>query len=360
MRFSRLFGGSEREVTISRGQAPVEENREAGLVLDVSVPVLQARYAAAALAAVVASAVFLIAAMGENVLYAGWFVLGVTTFIWWMWKALHFTLDEPGEDGHKVAVTLFDLLVGIIVTLFPGFLAWCLWRVIAMLVPSFALPAWMSHETARIMRDVWRTVAPLTSLLSFVFSCSFWLHIELAFIQELAQRSPHQEKSVWDAIGQLIVHHGKKYQPKERTILVRQSGGAKALPKQQKEQASITAKAAAASDEADASDGEQLQFLSNLEAWIVDGGRIGTYSRSAWTGRILTNGTIVTDGLWREMKDTLVEAGWMTSDNAGTRLNYSLPEVLVNISAPPQAVGRRSARREYPTHPTPTPPTQED
>ena len=67
----------------TKSPAEVEETRRAGKVLDVTVPVLQARWVAISIAALVASFIWCIVAWGAMVFWAVTFVVGFATFIWW-------------------------------------------------------------------------------------------------------------------------------------------------------------------------------------------------------------------------------------------------------------------------------------
>ena len=68
----------------------------------------------------------------------------------------------------------------------------------------------------------------------------------------------------------------------------------------------------------------------DLAEFITRGHRDGFGIRD-WTGRVLSTGTRVSDGTWREWTALLKEAGILESDQSGTRLGMDLDTALKSI-----------------------------
>ena len=198
--------GDSRQIEIDRKTpVEVEELRRAGVSLDVLVPVAQSRWAALSIAMLIASFIWCVIALGPMVFWATAFIVGLTTYIWFLRQAARFEYEtEEGEWERRV--TAGDVVTALLLTLLIGFVAWSLWRVISFLAPELELSPMV------------RKVQALLSLLSLIFSVSFFIHLELAFIQELAQRSPFQEQFIWEAVGELL--KGRKKDEAKETVRV--------------------------------------------------------------------------------------------------------------------------------------------
>lgn len=201
MRFAK-----NTEIDIDRNKTPgeIDETRTAGRELNVNVPRLQALYTSLALASILPAFLFAVAAWGEMALWAVWFIVGAATFLWWIWCAAR-TVKVDDDGSERMGVDLRDVATGVFVTLFLGFLAWCLWAVVDWLTPGVVLPEWLEW-----VRPVWRYAAPITSAMSLVFAVWNWLHLEVSLLQRLLMPSTMQETYVWRAVGNLLEHWGKR------------------------------------------------------------------------------------------------------------------------------------------------------
>jgi hypothetical protein len=191
--------------------AEIDERREAGRENDVTVPVLQARWASIALASMVTSFLLAVFAIGKDALFVVWFVGSVATFIWWVlavrrWlrqESIELWIGELVERGTGPAlilgVILLTLIIGVGASALLGGLVWCLWRVAVLVAPEIVLPWWLEWSA-----DAWRLFGPLVAAILAIASASFWVHIELAFSQKLAQKSVFQEQNIWGAVGSLL------------------------------------------------------------------------------------------------------------------------------------------------------------
>lgn len=201
MRYNR-----SNEIDIDRQPTPgeIDETRPAGRELNVTVPRLQALYTSIAVASILPAFLFTVAAWGRMALFALWFIVGAATFLWWIWCAARTV--KIGDDGsERMGVDLRDVLTGAAVTLFVGFLAWCLWTVVDWLTPGVSLPEWMAWAL-----PIWQHVAPVASAMSLIFAVWNWLHLEVSLLQRLLMPLTMQETYIWRALGSLLEHWGKR------------------------------------------------------------------------------------------------------------------------------------------------------
>jgi hypothetical protein len=253
-----------------RTPAEITEERKAGVALDVRVPVLQARWAAFALACVIASSLAAIVALGPVAFWVAAFIVSASAFLWAL------LLASTWEDG----ITLLDIGGAFALALLAGFAAWCLAQVATFVGFDLSgFPLWVRKASA------------VASLVALVFSLAFYVHVEVAFAQELALfRSPFVEK----AIGEILTHHGKRWRPpRPQPILVHSN---QSRPPEARDVAIL---------EPPAVTGE----MAELEAFIVLAAEQGTLSRRALSGMLLPNGERLTEGACRRCVDYLEAAG---------------------------------------------------
>lgn len=164
-------------------RTPVElrETRQAGISLDVKVPRAQAFWMALPLTVAVIHTVLVPVLMGPRVF---WFAAGLAAFAAFVWGLYN--------EIRWYNVLAWPLLVGLLAT--------CWWAFLAD--NGLALPesAWLA----------------LASLASLVFWWTLTAALWLAFVQELAQRSPFQEQSLWETMGKILLLLVERPKPRER------------------------------------------------------------------------------------------------------------------------------------------------
>jgi len=298
---------SNKEIEIERGerqQIQVDEKRTAGRTLDVGVPVAQARWVSVALTALVASCLWLIVAWGPTVFAIVVFIFGTTTFIWFLIQASRW------ESG----VTVLEIFNGVLLTLCCAGIGWSLWKLTSQLVPTMTLPDWLAWLP---LMSRWM------SLLSVVFSLAFFLHLELAFVQELAQRSPFQEKAIWNVAEWWFKRPRNDHR---EPIIVRDtsSNGNRPEPPLSTRIAQIEADENAATPEA--------HKAADLAEFIVIGSKERGFSRRAWRGVELSSGTVVTENQARAWTGLLKDAGLAVMRRNETVLAVSVREALAAIA----------------------------
>lgn len=330
----------DRNGWMGRIEAPaeIEEERKAGPVLDVRVPVTQAAWAAGAWGVLFLVLQLSFLFWGWRAMLLFWLVFGVAAFIWMMVvNARYYREYESGSVGP--ALILRDVVTAVLVAAFPGGLAWCLWEALLFIAPGAAnWPLWL------------RQIGAFLSVPVIVTTTVFALLLSLAFVQELAQRSPFQERHVWEAIGGLITHHGKRWQPeRERVITVHAGGRARALPEPQYQAATIEPPA------------EQPERLTELEAFILLAGREETLSRRRLAGKEYGGWTFSSDSIKR-LVGQLVDLGYVDTSpgvEAEWGGGWSPAAVMAQLSPSPTPQ-RGGSGRIPPASPTPPdhPPTQ--
>jgi len=234
----------------------VEEKREAGRSLDVDVPRMQANIVSVAAARILASIILAIVTFGPMVFWGIAFAIGLTTFIWYMVQARKWVDVDANGTEHN-CLDLGAMVRGAFLTMFVAFLAWCLWRVASFMLPSVSVKAekliefastvtifvkaaialvlvvialcitlgkkssrlWtillgiglilalaliyatFSEGDAKILAGMLkytRGILALGALLFLVYSIFNYVHLELAFGQELAYRSPLFEQHFFE------------------------------------------------------------------------------------------------------------------------------------------------------------------
>lgn len=313
------FGNSKgKELEIERStRVPIQEERRAGRELDVRVPVSQARWAALSIALLVVSFLFAAFAFGPAVFWAVTFIVGATTYIWLLIQARRW------EEG----IVPIDVLTGFLLTLLVGFVAWSLWRVLSLIAPGWDLPAWAVKVQAWV------------AILSLVFSVSFFLHIELAFSQEMAYRSPFFEQYIFKAIGEILEFRGKRPRPKRQPVAIYDRGRRVGDDDGRKPPGNGRAVAeewlgeivGGDDDLRDALD--MLEFLVRGQRWEDGDGPI-KYSRRRWEGLQLSSGTVVTQYMVKGWVATLGEMGILENTGNGLDLapGVSLAQALDHVS----------------------------
>jgi len=305
-----MFKPGGEAIEIERGerqQIQVDEKRTAGRVLDVGVPVAQARWVSIALTALVASCIWLIVAWGPTVFAGVVFVFGTTTFIWFLLQA----------SRWEYGVTILEIANGTLLTLGCAGVGWSLWKVASRLVPTMALPDWLAWLPL---------VSRWASLLSVVFSLSLFVHLELAFIQELAQRSPFQEKAVWGAVGKALETWLQRPRDGYREpIIVRGGNGNQQRPP-------LSERIAQAETGDDVT--PEVREAADLAEFVVIGHKELGFSRRAWRNVELSSGTVVTENQARAWTRMLKDARLAVTRNNETVLAVSVREALAAIAAP--------------------------
>jgi len=297
------------EIEIERGQktpVQIDEKRTAGRSLDVGVPVAQARWVSVALTALVASCIWLVIAWGPTVFAGIVFIFGTTTFIWFLLQA----------SRWQYGVTILEIFNGTLLTLCCAGIGWCLWRVTSRLMPTAALPDWLSWLPL---------LARWSSLLSVVFSASLFVHLELAFVQELAQRSPFQERYIWQALGSALEAWLKRPQKYREPVMVYRGGNGGGREPLSERIAQIEAQ--------DTPTAEALE-AADLAEFVVIGHKELGFSRRAWNGMELSSGTVVTENRAREWVSWLRDALIVETRRNETALAVPLRDALATIAPP--------------------------
>ena len=176
--------------------AEIDEKRTAGIRLDYKLVVLQANAVGFAAALVLAGLLWSVFAFGALVFWIVAGIVGATTFIWWLRQEgrIVWLLDEGKINNDDV--TSVNVGQGIIVTIFCGFVAWCIWRVLSYVNPR----AW----TDLTWQEMGVRVAALASLEIVTFATVRFAFLFVAFGQEMVQRSPMQEQFIWSALGDIL------------------------------------------------------------------------------------------------------------------------------------------------------------
>lgn len=177
-----MFGRNNGERTLEvkpYSEIQVEEKRLAGMEQDVKVPRVQASWVAVAAMCVCLTAPIAIRALGHTIFWLAIFVVGAGTFVYALYVAVRY-------DGAIVqGFSLFALLTGGAFALVAGGVGLALWQVSVMTFPVWKLES-----------QFWNFLLSLP----FVGSVVFLALMALAFVQELAYRSPFLEKALFTLI----------------------------------------------------------------------------------------------------------------------------------------------------------------
>jgi hypothetical protein len=347
MRFSNgRNDGKELEIERS-ARVPIQEERQAGETLDVRVPVKQARWAALSIALLVVSFLLAVISFGSTVFWVVTFIVGTTTYIWLMVQARRW------EHG----LMPLDVITGFLAMLLVGFIAWSLWRVLSLIAPVWDLPDWAVKVQAWV------------AILSLVFSVSFFLHIELAFAQEMAYRSPFMEEHIFKALGEILAFRGKRPRPKREPVRIYDRGNrigdddGRRLPGNGREVAEQWLGEIVGGDDGLRDALDMIEFLVRGQRWVDRYGNPIKYSRRAWDGLQLSSGTVVTEHRARSWAAELKEMRILGGTGSGLDLapGLSLGQALDHVSIELDVSPHPSDLRDWagggtvptPSHPIP-------
>ena len=154
----------------------IEEQRRGGMAQDVKVPRTQAAWVAVAAMLVCLSAPVAVRALGAMIFWLVVFVVGAGTFVYALYVAARY--DQALVRGFS----LIALFTGSVFALVAGGVGLALWKVSVL-----AFPRWP------ITNPFINFFLALPSIGSLVFLAL----MSLAFVQELAYRSPFLEKALF-------------------------------------------------------------------------------------------------------------------------------------------------------------------
>lgn len=342
-------------------QAPVrvQETRRSGRSLEVSVPVSQSRHVALAWSLVIGSSLFIVLAVGPVVYWLAAGIVAAAAFVWVL------ALAQKWEDG----VTPSDLFAAFLLSSLAGLVAWSLWKVAGYVGFVFELSVF------------WTKAMALCSVLSFTFAVVYASVLSLAFVQELAQRSPFQEQHGWRVIFDLLEWAVKKRGNSRNGDYVRHVyHGSPPAPAASKrgdngQTASVGgAEVAAQLWEAEVIEAVQpdvradiLEFLVRGQRIVDDHGHPIRYNRRKWGGIRLSSGTLVSQNQAKVWAHELAQAGILAETGTGLDLapDLSLSDALDHITIeyripPPHPATLRkwATQVRIPTQPSPTQATQ--
>ncbi|MFH1634305.1 MAG: hypothetical protein ABIG63_09905 [Chloroflexota bacterium] len=168
------------------------EKREETVQSAVRNPVAQARHLALGWATLVLSFILAMLSFGPAVFWLATFVVSAATFLWFLLQAAR--TEYVNEKGSHIGITPSEALAGFLVSALAGFIAWSLWRVLALVAVDIVLPAWLASWLPNL--------TALASLIGTIFSTAYIIHLEPAFLQELLYRSPAIEQGIGNLVSQ--------------------------------------------------------------------------------------------------------------------------------------------------------------
>jgi hypothetical protein len=143
----------------------------------------------------------------------------------------------------------------------------------------------------------------------------------LAFVQELAQRSPFQEQFVWKVLSEILSQKYLKPGGPRSPMVIH---GSKPKPDAPTNVESV--------ERENEYSPELLQAL-DLRGFLTIGNNTG-FSRTKMVHKILPSGAEITDPSWRRDTGLLKGSGILTDNGGGTKLAVSLREALGRIGIP--------------------------
>jgi len=413
----------------------VGEHREAGPVLDVQVPKAQAHAVSMAAARLVAAFVLCIAAMGATAFFGVAFVIGVTTFIWYLVQARKW-VDVDAEGNEINCLDLGAIVRGIFLTAFSAFLAWCLWRVVTFVAPPVVVtPGGMAgaREIVTLLMKIgvivvsmltvlevafargrglkfslaalgigvilglvliyaafdtrnWSTVQALLKyarggmallgLLFLVYGLFSFVHLEVAFGQEMIYRSPFMEQHLFEQGFAWFFGWKKRRpeQPRDPTLVYHGTppnnggdGRGKAQEIETALRGILEPETALTPEQQEGRD--MMAFLVMGQVMRGKDGKPALYSRRDWSNEVLPTGTVISGEQARRWGTTLSKVGILEDGPQGLDIarHMTLWDAINRISiarnvAPPHPTEWAewvSNPPQSPTQPPPTQPTQQ-
>jgi len=127
-------------------------------------------------------------------------LVGFGAFFWWIRQESRIArlLNEGRISGEDT--TAVNVVQGIIVALWCGFIGWCFWRILSYINPR----TW----TELTRQEMAVRVSALVSLNLVVFAVFRFVFLFVAFGQAAIQRSPMQEQFIWAALGKILERWG--------------------------------------------------------------------------------------------------------------------------------------------------------
>jgi hypothetical protein len=171
-----MFGREKTLEVKPYSEIQIEEQRRGGMAQDVKVPRAQAAWVAAAAMLVCLFAPVAVRALGMTIFWLAVFVIGAGTFCHALYVAIRY--DQALVQGF----TLLVLFTGSVFALVAGGVGLALWRVSVLTFPNWQI-------TSQFVNFV--------LALPFIGSLVFLALMSLAFVQELAYRSPFLEKALF-------------------------------------------------------------------------------------------------------------------------------------------------------------------
>lgn len=311
--------------------AEIDVKKTVGIGVDYRLPMLQANAVGFSASLVLSGLIASVFAFGPLVFFIVSVIVGTTTLIWWLRQEgrIVTSLNEGKISGDDV--TSVDVGQGIVVTLFWGFVAWSIWRVLDYVNPR----TWMELGWQEM---IVRALA-LISLNLVVFAVVRFVFLFVAFGQAAIQRSPMQEQFIWSAAGKIFEAWGLarvRNRPRGRRPIVQSGrpikngngGGAEQIEPETEENLSP-----------EQQDGlELMQFLVLGQKLANDDGTPILYSRRRWNGIRLPAGRVMGVSRARAWAKLLSEAGILevqaTATGEGLNLakHLSLPNALERIA----------------------------
>lgn len=248
-------------------RTPIElrETRRAGVSLDVKVPRSQAFWMALPLAVAVMLTIVSPAMLGARIFS---FATGVAALAAFIWSVLF--------ESHWLDRITLPALVGTV--------GWCFWKFAAGL--GWTVP------------EAWQPWPSLLSIFGLVFWWTLTGALWLAFVQELALRSPFLEKSLSETIADLVIWRIKKPRPRpDRPLFVSKPVNGEVELNQYKL--------------------PPVTDLTDLELFLLLVQRQETLSRDTLTKCTLDSGRHLTKSSWQRAIADLVEAGYVENGSSG-------------------------------------------
>lgn len=301
-------------------RTPTEQRETKGYdqQTEVKIPLQQAAAIALSVAiTLTVSPVLAVMAAGDA---AFWLFSGIwmfATFLWYLKRSANLVTEDnrPIVEQYDMEVcnvlSWLEVIAGCAMSLMVGGIALCFHKVLVMVEP--VEPEWLSIG--------WTRIVCIGQFPGFVVLSIF---LVLSFGQELAQRSPHQELFIWQAIGKLLEGFGTKWVDawaREPVIIRAPNGPTPGVQVVQRSGGMTPAQKQAAMFREFIERGAEIGFSRRL--WVGRGGRdLGALGRK------------LTDGEYRYLVGVLKDANLMETDNSGTRLTCNAAEAIVRVIAP--------------------------
>lgn len=310
--------------------AEIDVKKTISIQTNYRLVMLQANAVGFGASLVLSSLIAAVFAFGPLVFWLVAGIVGAFTFFWWM-RQESCIVQVLNDNALSDDATSVNLLQGIIVTLFSGFIAWCVWQVLDYVNPR----DWMKLGwEAAIVR-----IAALISLELIVFAVFRFACLFVAFGQQMVQRSPMQEQFIWSAVGKIVEAWGlsrvRSRQQGRRPIYqsgrpIKNGNGRAGVIEEHVPEEELSPEQL---------DGlELMQFLVLGQSLTSDGEMPILYSRRQWNGIRLPSGRMMGVSRARAWAKLLKEAGILeiqptaTGEGLNVARNLTLDDALNRLA----------------------------